>query len=136
MKWLTEFVLALAGVAAVVALRQATLSTHQPVPPGSSVELTVAAHSRGAERSQGLDELVEAQLATCRLEINSDLIDVGPMPDGEADDRYRAVLDRAWTTPTAASSEAASRTGPSTTCPWMSSASRTPRARRWRVPSY
>jgi hypothetical protein len=93
MKWLTEFVLALAGVAAVVALREPTLSTHQPVPPGSSVELVVAAHSRGAERSQGLDELVEAQLATCRLEINSDLIDVGPNPDGEADERYRAVLE-------------------------------------------
>lgn len=93
MKWLTEFVLALAGVAAVVALREPTLSTHQPVPPGSSVELVVAAHSRGAERSQGLDELVEAQLATCRLEINSDLIDVGPMPGGDADDRYRAVLE-------------------------------------------
>jgi hypothetical protein len=93
MKWLTEFVLALAGVAAVVALREPTLSTHQPVPPGSSVELVVAAHSRGAERSQGLDELVEAQLATCRLEINSDLIDVGPNPDGEANERYRAVLE-------------------------------------------
>ena len=93
MKWLTELVLALAGVAAVVALREATLSTHEPVPPGSSVELVVAAHTRGAERSQGLDELVEAQLATCRLEINSDLVDVGPMPGGEADDRYRAVLE-------------------------------------------
>jgi hypothetical protein len=93
MKWLTDLVLALAGVAAVVALREATLSTHEPVPPGSSVELVVAAHTRGAERSQGLDELVEAQLATCRLEINSDLIDVGPMPGGGADDRYRAVLE-------------------------------------------
>jgi hypothetical protein len=61
------------GVAAVLAVRDATLSTHQPVVPGSQVELLVAARSEGAEPGQTLPELVEALLLTCRLEVPADL---------------------------------------------------------------
>ena len=65
------------GVGAVFALREATLSTHQPVQPGSQVELVVSARTHGGEPTQHLDEMVEAQLLTCRLEVNSDF--AGPI---------------------------------------------------------
>src|SRR5690606_14469148 len=78
-----------AGVLAVGALREATMSTHSPVPPESQVELVVTADDRGAETGQALHELVEAQITMCRLEVPSDVV-------GEVDDlgggRFRAVL--------------------------------------------
>ena len=77
------------GMVAVFALREATLSTHQRVEPDSRIELVVTAHTRGAERTHSLDELVEAQLSTCRLEVNSDLVDLV----SEGGNRYRAVLE-------------------------------------------
>jgi hypothetical protein len=77
------------GIAAVFALREATLSTHQRVEPGSQIELVVNAHTRGAERSQSLEELVQAQLAVCRLEVNSDVVSLVE----EDDDRFRAILE-------------------------------------------
>lgn len=76
-------------VGLVLALREATLSTHQPVPPGSRMELVVAARSRGAEPTQSLAEMTEAQLLACRLEVNSDL--VGPL-QGLGGTQFRAVL--------------------------------------------
>ena len=42
------------GVLGVVAVRDATLSTHQPVDPGSEVDVVVSARSEGAERGQSL----------------------------------------------------------------------------------
>jgi hypothetical protein len=77
------------GIFTVLALREATLSTHQGVAPDSRIELVVAAHTKGGERSQSLAEMVEAQLLACRLEVNSDL--VGQI-EPEEDDRFRAVL--------------------------------------------
>jgi hypothetical protein len=78
-----------AGVLAVVALREATMSTHSPVPPDSRVELVVEASSRGGDESQSTAERVDAQVRTCRLEVAADL--VGEMePTG--DDRYRGIL--------------------------------------------
>ena len=77
------------GVAAVLALREATLSTHQPVAPGSRIELVVAAKAKGGEPTQSLAEMTEAQLLSCRLEVNSDL--VGPL-EGVGPGRFRAVL--------------------------------------------
>ena len=60
------------GVVAVLALREATLSTHQRV-TGRGMELVVSAKAKGGEKSQTLSEMVEAQLLACRLEVNSDL---------------------------------------------------------------
>jgi hypothetical protein len=79
------------GVVAVLALREATLSTHQPV-TGRGTELVVSAKTKGGERSQTLSEMVEAQLLACRLEVTSDLD--GPI-ERLGGGRYRAVLDTA-----------------------------------------
>ena len=76
------------GVVAVLALREATLSTHEPV-TGDGVELVVSARTEGGEQDQTLPEMVEAQLQTCRLEVTSDL--AGPI-EALGDGRFRAVL--------------------------------------------
>jgi len=76
------------GVVAVLALREATLSTHQPV-TGRGMELIVSAKTKGGEKSQRLPEMVEAQLLSCRLEVNSDF--EGPI-ERLSDERFRAVL--------------------------------------------
>ena len=79
----------LVGVLAVLALREATLSTHQSVPDGSTTEIVVRARQHGAEPGQSLPEMVEAVLLACRLEVASDL--QGPItPVGE--DRFATVL--------------------------------------------
>jgi hypothetical protein len=79
----------LVGIIAVSALREATLSTHQPVASDSRIELVVTAHTKGGEETQTLTEMVEAQLLACRLEVESDL--VGEIHD-EGHNRFRAVL--------------------------------------------
>ena len=76
------------GVAGVIALREATLSTHEAV-TGREMELVVSARTRGGEQDQTLAEMVEAQLLTCRLEVTSDL--AGPI-EALGDGRFRAVL--------------------------------------------
>ncbi len=77
------------GWLAVAGLREATLSTHEPVPPGSQVELVVSAETRGGEQGQTLAEMVESQIHTCRLEVTSDVVgDIEPLGDR----RFRAVL--------------------------------------------
>ena len=76
------------GVAAVLALREATLSTHEPV-AGDGIELVVSAKTEGGEQDQTLPEMVEAQLQTCRLEVTSDLD--GPI-ESLGEGRFRAVL--------------------------------------------
>ena len=77
------------GVFAVVALREATLSTHEPVARDSRIELVVSARVKGGEPGQTLEEMVEAQLEACRLEVSSDLVgDIEPQRNG----RFRAVL--------------------------------------------
>jgi hypothetical protein len=76
------------GVVAVLSLREATLSTHEPV-TGDEMELVVSARTKGGEQHQTLPEMVEAQLQTCRLEVTSDLAGpIEPLGDG----RFRAVL--------------------------------------------
>lgn len=64
-----------AGGVLVSLLREATLSTHQPVSPYSQVEVTVHARVHNTERNQSLAEAVEAQLLTCRLEVASDVVE-------------------------------------------------------------
>ncbi len=76
------------GVAGVLALREATLSTHEAV-TGREMELVVSASTAGGEQGQTLAEMVEAQLLTCRLEVSSDL--AGPIEE-LGDGRFRAVL--------------------------------------------
>jgi hypothetical protein len=76
------------GVVGVLALREATLSTHERV-AGEGIELVLSARTRGGEQHQTLDEMVEAQLQTCRLEVTSDLAGpIEPLGDG----RFRALL--------------------------------------------
>jgi hypothetical protein len=76
------------GAVGVLALREATLSTHEAV-TARQVELVVSARTRGGEQSQTLAEMVEAQLLTCRLEVNSDI--AGPI-ESLGDGRFRAIL--------------------------------------------
>lgn len=77
------------GVVGVLALREATLSTHERDDPSSSVALVVDARTEGGEAGQTVAEMVEALLLTCRLEVTADLD--GPVVD-EGDGRFRAVL--------------------------------------------
>jgi hypothetical protein len=77
------------GMLAVLSLREATLSTHQSVPLDSQTELIITASARGAETTQSLQEIVEAQVQACRLEVNSDV--VGEVAD-QGDGHYRAIL--------------------------------------------
>jgi hypothetical protein len=80
------------GVLGTIALREATLSTHDAIEPGSTVDVVVSARSEGAEEGQSLPEMVQALLLSCRLEVHSDL--VGPIHD-EGDGRFRVTLEPA-----------------------------------------
>jgi hypothetical protein len=81
------------GALGVSALREATLSTHQPVSPGSQVEVTVHARSHNTEQNQTLGEAVEAQLLTCRLEVASDIIEEQSEPQTTGNEGiFRVVM--------------------------------------------
>jgi len=72
----------------LIALRDATLSTHQAVPPDSRIELIFRIASHRGERGQTIDEVAEALVVTCRLEVSSD-----PGPIEQLDRRrFRVVL--------------------------------------------
>ncbi|HEX5097760.1 MAG TPA: hypothetical protein VFX21_17190 [Acidimicrobiia bacterium] len=91
------FVLALVGVTigmvSVIALREATLSTHDEViAPDSQIEVVMKANIKGEEENQTIEELVTAQVTYCRLEVESDL--VGPIERRE-DGKFVAVLSPA-----------------------------------------
>lgn len=62
------------GALGVNALREATLSTHDAVPEDSRAELVFTARAHEAQRSQTLEELVEALVLACRLEVDSDVV--------------------------------------------------------------
>lgn len=76
-------------VVAVVLLRDATLSTHQPVDPDSRIELIIKVSTRDGEQGQTVEEMAQAQLLTCRLEVGSD--PVGPL-ESLGEGRVRVVL--------------------------------------------
>jgi hypothetical protein len=76
------------GVVGIVALREATLSTHEPV-TAAQTELVMSADTKGGEQNQTLPEMVEAQLLACRLEVTSD---VDGSIESLGDGRFRAVL--------------------------------------------
>lgn len=88
-----RFVAVLAGIVGLVVgvffLREATLSTHQPVDPESRIELIMRVTTRDGEQGQTVEEMAEAQLLGCRLEVNSD--PVGPA-ESLGDGRVRVVL--------------------------------------------
>ena len=87
------------GFVAVLALREATLSTHdERIDPGSQVEVVFDAEARHREVGQTVDELAEALVITCRLEISSDPVTpVERIPDPDGDnDRFRVVMEPAF----------------------------------------
>jgi hypothetical protein len=75
--------------AGVVLLRDATLSTHQQTAPDSRIELVMRVRINGGEARQTVDEMAEATLLACRLEVSAD--PVGPLED-LGDGRFRSVL--------------------------------------------
>ena len=80
------------GVTGVLALREATLSTHERIPPDTQAEVWLTAHTKGGETDQALLEMVEALVTMCRLEVTSDL--VGAVIQ-EGEHRFRSVLEPA-----------------------------------------
>lgn len=87
------------GIVAVLSLREATLSTHQPIAADSQVEIVVESETSHRERSQTVAEMTEALFLTCRLEINSDLVgDLERVAGGDDPDEgtFRAVLQPAF----------------------------------------
>jgi hypothetical protein len=76
------------GVVGILALREATLSTHEPV-SARETRVVLSGKTKGGEENQTLSEMVQAQLLTCRLEVESDLS--GPV-ERLGDGRFRAVL--------------------------------------------
>jgi hypothetical protein len=84
------FVGVVGGLIGLRSLRDATLSTHTTtIAANSRIELIVDASTHRSEAGQSIDEIVEAQIVACRLEVSSDV--VGDI-ESLGDDRFRAVL--------------------------------------------
>lgn len=79
------------GLGSIVALREATISRHEPMVHGTHTEVIIRASSNGAEHGQSLDELVAATFSLCRSEVNADVSRIDPEPK----DHYRVVLSPA-----------------------------------------
>jgi hypothetical protein len=89
LKYVAAFFGLVAVVVAVALLRDATLSTHEPVDPDSRIELVLHVSTRGGEVGQTPAEMAEAQILTCRLEVSSD--PVTPIENlGEG--KFRVIL--------------------------------------------
>jgi hypothetical protein len=77
------------GLVGVRALSDATLSIHTDVAADSRIEVVVDVDTNGGEIGQSIDEMVGAQIVTCRLEVQSDVVgEIEPL----GNDRFRAVL--------------------------------------------
>jgi hypothetical protein len=83
------------GAVGMLALRDATLSTHEHVRPDSQLELVMDVRSHGGEHGQTVAEMSAALVLNCRLEVSSD--PVGPIED-LGNGRFRAVLTPALDT--------------------------------------
>jgi hypothetical protein len=92
MRYVAAAAAVLVGIVGVLLLRDATLSTHQPVDPQSRTELIMQVRVRDPEASQTQAEMTEALVLYCRLEVNSDV--AGSIED-VGDGRVRAVLQPA-----------------------------------------
>lgn len=55
----------------IAAMREATQSRHEVMPPGSSVRIVLEPHSKRPEGSQRTSSVVTAHLAFCQLEVGS-----------------------------------------------------------------
>jgi len=85
---------ALAVVAGVLALRERTMTRHEPGRPGTATEVVVRARVRGATPRSAPDEFAAALLLACRLEVDAE--PAGPMErPGPGVQRYRLVLEPA-----------------------------------------
>lgn len=94
-----RIVLALIGIAAgvigVMALREATLSTHHPMAPDSKAILVFDAWTRNAERDQTVAESVEALLLACRLQVGrSDVYRITQLSEHRFEAELRRGLDQ------------------------------------------
>jgi hypothetical protein len=89
MRALAAVVAAGLGAIGILALRDATLSTHEAVSTESRTELVLRVQSHGEEAGQTLVEMAEAIILGCRLEVHSDLVEpIQELSGG----RFRAVL--------------------------------------------
>jgi hypothetical protein len=95
MRYLAAIAGLLLGIAGIFALRDATLSTHERMKPGSQLELVMDVRTHGGEHGQTVAEMSSAILLNCRLEVSSD--PVGQMND-LGNGRFRAVLTPALDT--------------------------------------
>lgn len=77
------------GTGAVLAMREATLSTHQPVGRDSEVVIELQAEVNDPEGGRTTDDMVEALLTACRLEVDHSEVVV---LSSDGDGRYTAVL--------------------------------------------
>ena len=75
----------------VIWLRENTESEHYDTHPASTVTIVVDADTHGAEPTQSVREMTEAQLTLCRLEVNSDPIRAIEQLDDDPT-RFRVVL--------------------------------------------
>ena len=72
-------------------LREATQSTHYATGPDTRLEVLVVSRIHGSEPTQTLDEITEAHLSSCRLEVTSDVESIASVP-GTRPRQYRVVL--------------------------------------------
>jgi hypothetical protein len=77
------------GLVGIGAVRDATQSTHTQMDPASRIEVIVEADIHRGEVGQSIDEIVEAQIVTCRLEVHSDVV---AEIESLGNDRFRAIL--------------------------------------------
>lgn len=83
------------GFGGVLALREATLSTHQPVGADSKAIVEFSAWTRNAEKGQTLEESVEALLLACRLQVgNSDVHRITRLDEHRFEAELRRGLDQ------------------------------------------
>jgi hypothetical protein len=80
------------GAFGLIALRDATLSTHQATAPDSRMELVLHVDTHGGEQGQTRTEMAEALVLTCRLEVTSD---VAEPSKSLGEGRFRFVLSPA-----------------------------------------
>jgi len=83
------------GITAVLALKEATLSTHHRVDPGTRAVVVLDARSRGAERGRSLGVMVETLVLQCRLEVaHTELAEeIEDKGDGRFEITFRPSLD-------------------------------------------
>ena len=78
------------GAVAMFALREATMTVHQPVNDAVETEITMHASTHRAERRHSVLDMVEGVFDACRLQVPSD--PAGPIePIGDNND-FRVVL--------------------------------------------